>query len=474
MYYCPALLSDAWAFLDAQHRPMTVFVTSVPLSIIVIDIPRDHPATFKARTYADRIEVTLWFIQDNPSYIFQAFTLTHELLHQMCDHCTLLHTWQSAGEITGRLRNGSAVTYPYDEVTAQHALDYCVNDGAVRMKLPKPPSEIFLHNPVLFGGWLDAEQDIYVRLYEHYYPPQMQPQAKPKPTAGQGQGQGAPQPGSLSGNPGQGQPTPDRTSSRPVPGPSHPANNPKEPGLGSGEFDVVASDPGEEVAGRVERRRGAIRQAFAPENTDKLIGHSPGDIEALVNKVYPADVAWWDYVKPRFMSYCEGYVKSWASPDLLWWSMGYSRPSRVSPRAGYIVFAVDTSGSINAKERAHYIGHLQSFAEEAMPMQLILLEVDRIVQRVTYIHEPQELSDFLEPMITADAGFIGGGGTDMRKIDAWLRENDVRPDMTIILTDGMTPWPTNEGNSAEVLWVSTTHREAPEAAGKTIRMKMAE
>jgi hypothetical protein len=236
----------------------------------------------------------------------------------------------------------------------------------------------------------------------------------------------------------------------------------------------LPSDPSTEIGDRNERRRQALVQAFAPENVDKLCGNSPGDIEALINKVYPVKLDWWSFIKPKYLSMVQGHDRSWSSPDLLWWSMGYARPSRVSPRSGKVIVAVDTSLSVGARERGHFIPHIRSFAEEAMPLELIIVEWDTCIQRVTNITEPRQLSQFLDPMERAEAGFVGNGGTNPLVVDQWLKETNRNPDLTIYLSDlelGRNI-PQSLGNSKDVVWVSTTHRTVPSFAGLTVRMHM--
>jgi predicted metal-dependent peptidase len=147
----------------------------------------------------------------------------------------------------------------------------------------------------------------------------------------------------------------------------------------------------------------------------------------------------------------------------------YRRPSRRQGQIGNgkvvlpalrrpvpsIAVVVDTSGSISdtmlAQALAEVAGILKSLGQRD---GINVLAVDHTVQDCRKVFRPEQVQ------------LAGGGGTDMgRGLDAAAKLRPV-PQVTIVVTDGETPWPKQPPRGMKVVVVLTGRGKAPEWAKK--------
>ncbi|MEV4758153.1 VWA-like domain-containing protein [Micromonospora sp. NPDC049559] len=130
----------------------------------------------------------------------------------------------------------------------------------------------------------------------------------------------------------------------------------------------------------------------------------------------------------------------------------YRRPSRRTPALGGVVLpslrrplprvaiVVDTSGSMGPDELAAALGEVTGVLREVgvRGNRVSVLACDADVQAVSRVTRADDVT------------LTGGGGTDMRVgIRAALGAPD-RPQVVVVLTDGLTPWP-DEPPSARLI-----------------------
>ncbi|HPB51069.1 MAG TPA: VWA-like domain-containing protein [Myxococcota bacterium] len=127
-------------------------------------------------------------------------------------------------------------------------------------------------------------------------------------------------------------------------------------------------------------------------------------------------------------------------------------PGLYSEKAGHVVVALDTSGSMSEAALRAVAVELNALSQAAVELTLIVADAS--------VHEvvgPDRIENFLK------AGrFRGGGGTDHRPVFNWIRNARLRPDLFVGMTDlhsrfpeRRPPWP--------VLWVvpAADHGVAP-------------
>ena len=136
-------------------------------------------------------------------------------------------------------------------------------------------------------------------------------------------------------------------------------------------------------------------------------------------------------------------------------------PSPVGREMGSLVVGIDTSGSIDDKVLTRFISEIVGICEAVHPETLHLIECDDTIQN----HEVYTQDDLHR--VAAKQDVKGYGGTDMPLIIKYVQKNNIKPEAIIILTDGLTPWPTSI--PCPVLWAITTTVVAPN--GVTIHIK---
>ena len=410
--FIPDELAVAYAFMRKRHSSFVVYLIKRPLRTIMDE------SVNTAGTDGKNIFVSPSFFA-SMTFDKQAFVWCHEIVHCMLDHAGLHYGWRQMGTVTGRLHSGTIVTYPYNNTVTQQAFDYLINDMLINCGFTVEQMGTGGLHDVSLGRWTDHEADIYVRLYKR-----LDDQGK-------------------------------------VP----PPNAPPGGGPGKGGDDCQPAPP---VVFNPAEKDAALKEALTQLAKDR--GDMAGNLRMLVERVAPTRTDWREIVRPMIKSSIGRGKRDWARPDLPLLSLKMVEPANISRRAGVVCLGLDTSGSVSKKEREVWLGSLADMFKQTKPKEIILLEVDARVHQATHIKNPTQLRDFIEK--AQNKGLRGNGGTDMRVIGQWLRDKEISPSLTIVLTDGYTPFPSSIEPSKRVVWVSTTEAKAPPHAGETVRINV--
>ena len=93
-----------------------------------------------------------------------------------------------------------------------------------------------------------------------------------------------------------------------------------------------------------------------------------------------------------------------------------------------VAVVVDTSGSVSERMLAQALGEIQGLLRQ-VGAEVVVLSVDAQVHTAQRVQRVDQIR------------LVGGGGTDMRVgIEAAMKQRP-RPDVIVVLTDGLTPWP---------------------------------
>ncbi len=200
-----------------------------------------------------------------------------------------------------------------------------------------------------------------------------------------------------------------------------------------------------------EELHGRVAAAVEAWSRQDQAGHLPG---ALVRDIQGAGrrrVPW----QRLFRSYAgqatarDDYALS--RPNRRYLEQDLLVPGIHSERAGCVVVAVDTSGSISDELLDDIAAELHALSQEVEEMTLLVADA-RVQQAVDDV----EIASFLR-----HARFRGGGGTDHRPVFRWLDERRLRPDLFVGLTDLFSHFPTRRP-PYPVLWVAPKrHGDAP-------------
>jgi predicted metal-dependent peptidase len=129
------------------------------------------------------------------------------------------------------------------------------------------------------------------------------------------------------------------------------------------------------------------------------------------------------------------------------------------------VIGIDTSGSIGGQELADFLSEVKGIAEEVSPEVVDLLYWDSAVAGHE-VYEGSAVSD-----ITSSTKPRGGGGTSPSCVSTYLKEKNIKPECTIMLTDGYVGSDWGSEWTSEVLWCIVGGNTDTAPNGKTIHIK---
>jgi len=198
-----------------------------------------------------------------------------------------------------------------------------------------------------------------------------------------------------------------------------------------------------------EKKR--VEQSIAAAaSTAKAMGNLPGSIERLVTEVLDAKVSWAEMLRH--------YVTTEATRDTTTWSRPHRRrlvsqkiymPAATGFGAGHVVYAIDTSGSMDQKSFNAANAELDEILRTCAPSRVTLLGCD------TEVEEPVELEPG-ESIADNPPKLKGGGGTSFVPVFDWIKENcDENPAVLIYFTDMYGRFP-DECPPYPVIWVTTS------------------
>lgn len=143
-------------------------------------------------------------------------------------------------------------------------------------------------------------------------------------------------------------------------------------------------------------------------------------------------------------------------------------PTLVGEKVGHIAVGVDTSGSIGTDELNVFLSEVKAIVDEVHPDKLDLIYWDGAVAG----HEVYDMATMSN--LVSSTKPVGGGGTDPTCMMRYLKEQNIKPECIIQLTDGyIGDW--GDEWDAPIMWVISESRYtsgrivAP--VGKTVHIK---
>jgi predicted metal-dependent peptidase len=242
-------------------------------------------------------------------------------------------------------------------------------------------------------------------------------------------------------------------------------------GGGGGDGDGIddhdwdgAKDMTEEEKKTLEREIDqAIRQGLMAH--EKANGKGAGGVGRELNEHLEPKINWREELREYVKATCHNKdTSSWRRVNRRYLSAGVYMPSMIGEKVGHIVVAIDTSGSIGGHELNEFLAEVKGVAEEVNPEIVDLIYWDGAIAE----HEKYEGADVSN--IVSSTKPKGGGGTDPSCVSIHLRDENIKPECIIVLTDGYVP---NWGSewTAPTMWVITGGNDAVADNGRTIHIK---
>jgi predicted metal-dependent peptidase len=161
-------------------------------------------------------------------------------------------------------------------------------------------------------------------------------------------------------------------------------------------------------------------------------------------------------------------ASSWRRVNRRMLSQDVYLPTLVGEKVGHIAIGIDTSGSIGADELNVFLSEVKAVVEEVHPDKIDLIYWDGNVAG----HEVYDMATMSN--LVSSTKPVGGGGTDPTCMMRYLKEQNIKPECIIQLTDGyVCDW--GDEWDAPIMWVISESRYtsgrivAP--VGKTVHIK---
>jgi predicted metal-dependent peptidase len=207
----------------------------------------------------------------------------------------------------------------------------------------------------------------------------------------------------------------------------------------------------------------AIRQGIIAH--EKIAGKGGGGLGRELEDLVHPEVDWREVLKEFVRSTCNAKdSSSWRRVNRRFLGSDVYMPTLIGEKVGHLVIGIDTSGSVSGRELSEFLSEVKGIAEEVHPEKVDLLYWDGEVAG----HEEYSSNDVSN--IVSSTKPKGGGGTDPTCVMRYLKENAIRPEAIIMLTDGyIGDW----GNEWEVplLWTVVRNSKTYAPVGKTIHIK---
>ena len=182
---------------------------------------------------------------------------------------------------------------------------------------------------------------------------------------------------------------------------------------------------------------GTLLQAVA---ATKGRGDIPASLQRLVDALVKAQINWWDVLRSWLREQCSDDW-TWNEPAMEYSGASFILPQLKSEKCGPVVFATDTSGSIDLKMLAHFQSEKQSCLDEMRPKSLLDIYCDAKVQKVAE-YSPGDIISLEAP---------GGGGTSFVPVWKEIEKRGISPKAVVFLTDGDGETGTDPGYP--IVWV---------------------
>ena len=207
----------------------------------------------------------------------------------------------------------------------------------------------------------------------------------------------------------------------------------------------------------------AIRQGIIAH--EKIAGKGGAGLGRELEDLVHPEVDWKEVLKEFVRSTCNAKdTSSWRRVNRRFLGGDVYMPTLIGEKVGHLVIGIDTSGSVGGRELSEFLSEVQGIALEVHPEKVDLIYWDGQVAG----HEEYSSNDVSN--IVSSTQPKGGGGTDPTCVMRYLKDNAIRPEAIIMLTDGYIGDWGNEWE-APILWTIVRNSKTYAPVGKTIHVK---
>lgn len=380
----------------------------------------------------------------NPEKFFKwnllnrVFVTCHEICHAIFGHCGMMWAFRKQKYIL----YADGLRLPYNDDMCQKSTDCLINDMLIQGKVGEPPTGPKGEKQYWHGEAGITYQDDIASAYRKFFEQEMGKGKKGvkhyEELKKQGKAPGQGQPGNTPGSNG---------------GKSFDVH--LKPGQGRGKTPTQATE---------ERDQQAWDNALAAAIASaKAAGKLHGVLERGLSKLLTPKIDWRDHLSFEFCRALGVDHSTWETLDNELMLRGIGAPGKRKHGCGMVVFATDSSGSINQATCDMFNTEGVGLMEQARPRQLIYIQCDAKVHECVEIDDPSDLVRKIK----------GGGGTDFRPVFKRVEEEGYEPDLLIYLTDMEGSFPA-VAPPYPVIWATTIKHTAPFGAVVEIPKQLSE
>ena len=188
----------------------------------------------------------------------------------------------------------------------------------------------------------------------------------------------------------------------------------------------------------------------------------------LLDELMQLQVDWREVLREFVQTTCTGNdYSTWKRPNRRYIGAGVYLPSGISEKVDELVIAIDTSGSIPSRDLAVFLSEVQAICTTVKPDKVrILYWGHEVVGDESYaMHELDTLTQSTKPK--------GGGGTVVECVVEYMQRHQIKPQATIIFTDGdlFGGWGTWD---CPTLWCVINNKHATPDNGKVVHIDSTE
>lgn len=140
-------------------------------------------------------------------------------------------------------------------------------------------------------------------------------------------------------------------------------------------------------------------------------------------------------------------------------------PSPYSETVGRMVFAIDTSGSIDNEQISRVAARISNLCELYPPESVVVLWWD------TKVHAEQQFEPQDYANITKLLKPVGGGGTRVSCVSQYMNERNIEADGVIVFTDGHVEHDVKWEVACPTLWLVTQSKAFTPPHGRKVMVK---
>jgi len=221
----------------------------------------------------------------------------------------------------------------------------------------------------------------------------------------------------------------------------------------------------EDFQERVFKAFDMYEQSLASGNKGTA-GTVPGDIERFIGKLRNPEVNWRQFIQSRLVSKFEDGGESWDNVDRRTFGESFFMPGQKERERIELVFIIDASGSMSEDELADALSELRGITMQYEDYELKVWAFDGEVRHETYkVFTPANIHELVNYRIT------GGGGTMFLKNWSFMKQENMKPKLIIMFTDGYANDDYGVPGFAETIYLVNSEVVIPQEFGTTIRYR---